>query len=168
MMNTNKTTSKTAISRQLKGISYTAYKAIVTHEEKLASGKPAPIADLVAALTPCFTAYGIDTADEGKVMILLQRLVSFGVKDGQKGWKVLSVGTFRNVLKDWTDDTKGIGTARPVFSKNDKSDPTAKAEKPAKAKKLTKAELEAKVIELNTLVEKLTARTPAADAIAAD
>lgn len=134
-----KTDKKTAA--QLKTLSYNAYKAIVLYEEQLSAGSNPSLDDLTKAIGSCLRAYGMKDWDKsGTVLMLLQRLVSFGKKDGNTGWKVLGVSTFRKQMTTWAETVEGKGV---IYSKNDKNDPSApKAEK---AKKPTKADLEAEL-----------------------
>lgn len=137
-----KTDKKTAA--QLKTLSYNAYKAIVLYEEQLSAGSNPSLDDLTKAIGSCLRAYGMKDWDKsGTVLMLLQRLVSFGKRDGNTGWKVLGVTTFRKQMTTWAETVEGKGV---IYSKNDKKDPSApKAEK---AKKPTKADLEAELAAL--------------------
>lgn len=137
-----KTDKKTAA--QLKTLSYNAYKAIVLYEEQLSAGSNPSLDDLTKAIGSCLRAYGMKDWDKsGTVLMLLQRLVSFGKRDGNTGWKVLGVTTFRKQMTTWAETVEGKGV---IYSKNDKKDPSAP--KTEKAKKPTKADLEAELAAL--------------------
>ena len=134
-----KTDKKTAA--QLKTLSYNAYKAIVLYEEQLSAGSNPSLDDLTKAIGSCLRAYGMKDWDKsGTVLMLLQRLVSFGKRDGNTGWKVLGVTTFRKQMTTWAETVEGKGV---IYDKKDPSAPKAE-----KAKKPTKADLEAELAAL--------------------
>ena len=134
---TNATTAMTAA--EFKQKSYDAYLVYVAFIE----GKQG-ISETVEALSPLMAVYGLELTADNLANLLTVKLTSYG--------KVKSISTFRAFVKGaWKDVA-----AAPIHSNAGRNPADAKPS--AKAKKPTKAELEA---ELETLRAQMAALTKA-------
>ena len=129
---TSNTTSEVMNAKEFKQKSYDAYLAYVDFIE----GKKS-ISETVDALSPLMAAYGL--------ILTLENLAN-GKDKGEQAKKVKSISTFRAFVKGGWKDVK----AAPVHSNAGKNPADVKTS--AKAKKPTKADMEAKIAELEALL----------------
>lgn len=144
---TNTTTVNTMSAAEFKQQSYNAYLSYVSFIE----GK-STIQDTVTALSPLMSAYGFTLTVDNLANLLTVRMTAYGKDKGEKAKKVKSIATFRAFVKGGWNEVKSA----PVHSNAGKNPADAK---PAKAKKPTKAQLEA---EIETLRARLAATEPQA------
>lgn len=144
---TNATTSEAMNAKEFKQKSYDAYLAYVEFIE----GKKS-IIETVDALSPLMTAYGFALTVDNLANLLTVKMTAFGKDKGEQAKKVKSISTFRAFIKGGWKDVE----AAPVHSSAGKNPADAKVSD--KAKKPTKAELEAEIEQLRA---QLTAKAAA-------
>lgn len=142
---TSATTAMTAA--EFKQKSYDAYLVYVAFIE----GKQG-ISETVEALSPLMAVYGLELTADNLANLLTVKMTAYGKDKGEQAKKVKSISTFRAFIKGGWKDV----AAAPVHSNAGKNPADAKPS--AKAKKPTKAELEA---ELETLRAQMAALTKA-------
>lgn len=150
----NTKTTKTALAttapmsaQEFKQKSYDAYLSYVAFIEGNKS-----IDETLSDLSPLMTAYGFALTIDNLANVLTVKMTAYGKDKGEQAKKVKSIATFRAFVKGgWAEVT-----AAPVHSNAGKN-PADTASK-AKAKGPTKADLEARVRELEAL---LSASKPA-------
>ena len=145
MKNTSTTTSTTTsdvmTAKEFKQKSYDAYLVYVDFIE----GKKS-ISETVDALSPLMAVYGLSLTLENLANLLTVKMTAYGKDKGEQAKKVKSISTFRAFVKGGWKDVK----AAPVHSNAGKNPADVKTS--AKAKKPTKAEMEAKIAELEALL----------------
>ena len=138
---TSNTTSEVMNAKEFKQKSYDAYLAYVDFIE----GKKS-ISETVDALSPLMAAYGLILTLENLANLLTVKMTAYGKDKGEQAKKVKSISTFRAFVKGGWKDVK----AAPVHSNAGKNPADVKTT--VKAKKPTKAEMEAKIAELEALL----------------
>ena len=138
---TSNTTSEVMNAKEFKQKSYDAYLAYVDFIE----GKKS-ISETVDALSPLMAAYGLILTLENLANLLTVKMTAYGKDKGEQAKKVKSISTFRAFVKGGWKDVK----AAPVHSNAGKNPADVKTS--AKAKKPTKADMEAKIAELEALL----------------
>ena len=134
-------------AQEFKQKSYDAYLSYVAFIEGNKS-----IDETLSDLSPLMTAYGFALTIDNLANVLTVKMTAYGKDKGEQAKKVKSIATFRAFVKGgWVEVT-----AAPVHSNAGKN-PADTASK-AKAKGPTKADLEARVRELEAL---LSASKPA-------
>ena len=128
-------------AKEFKQKSYDAYLAYVDFIE----GKKS-ISETVDALSPLMAAYGLILTLENLANLLTVKMTAYGKDKGEQAKKVKSISTFRAFVKGGWKDVK----AAPVHSNAGKNPADVKTS--AKAKKPTKADMEAKIAELEALL----------------
>lgn len=151
------TTASPMTAQEFKQKSYDSYLAYVAFIEGEKSS-----AETVEALSPLMSAYGFALTVDNLGNLLTVKMTAFGKDKGEQAKKVKSISTFRAFVKGGWKDV----AAAPVHSNAGKNPADAK---PAKAKGPTKADLEARVHELEALLSasKPTESTPAVEEDAA-
>ena len=140
-------TSTAMTAAEFKQKSYDAYLAYVAFIE----GNQG-ISETVEALAPLMAVYGLELTADNLANLLTVKMTAYGKDKGEQAKKVKSISTFRAFIKGGWKDV----AAAPVHSNAGKNPADAKPS--AKAKKPTKAELEA---ELETLRAQMAALTKA-------
>ena len=138
---TSNTTSEVMNAKEFKQKSNDAYLAYVDFIE----GKKS-ISETVDALSPLMAAYGLILTLENLANLLTVKMTAYGKDKGEQAKKVKSISTFRAFVKGGWKDVK----AAPVHSNAGKNPADVKTS--AKAKKPTKADMEAKIAELEALL----------------
>ena len=138
---TSNTTSEVMNAKEFKQKSYDAYLAYVDFIE----GKKS-ISETVDALSPLMAAYGLILTLENLANLLTVKMTAYGKDKGEQAKKVKSISTVRAFVKGGWKDVK----AAPVHSNAGKNPADVKTS--AKAKKPTKADMEAKIAELEALL----------------
>lgn len=138
---TSNITSEVMNAKEFKQKSYDAYLAYVDFIE----GKKS-ISETVDALSPLMAAYGLILTLENLANLLTVKMTAYGKDKGEQAKKVKSISTFRAFVKGGWKDVK----AAPVHSNAGKNPADVKTS--AKAKKPTKADMEAKIAELEALL----------------
>lgn len=141
------TTTSTMTAAEFKQKSYDAYLAYVGFIE----GKKS-ISETVEALSPLMSAYGLELTADNLANLLTVKMTAYGKDKGEQAKKVKSIATFRSFVKGGWQDV----AAAPVHSNAGKNPADVKTSE--KAKKPTKAELEA---ELETLRAQMAAMVKA-------
>ncbi len=131
---TSTTTSTIMSAQEFKQKSYDAYLSYVAFID----GKKSA-ADTVTDLSPLMTAYGFTLTIDNLGNLLTVKMTAFGKDKGEQAKKVKSISTFRAFVKGGWKDVQNA----PVHSSAGKNPADAKVN--AKAKKPTKAELEAEI-----------------------
>ena len=144
---TANTTSEVMTAKEFKQKSYDAYLAYVSFIEGAKS-----ITETVDALSSLMTAYGFVLTVDNLANLLTVKMTAFGKDKGEQAKKVKSISTFRAFVKGGWKDVE----AAPVHSNAGKNPADAKTSE--KAKKPTKAELEAEIEQLRA---QLTAKAAA-------
>ena len=126
---------------EFKQKSYDAYLVYVDFIE----GKKS-ISETVDALSPLMAVYGLSLTLENLANLLTVKMTAYGKDKGEQAKKVKSISTFRAFVKGGWKDVE----AAPVHSNAGKNPADVKTT--AKAKKPTKAEMEAKIAELEALL----------------
>ena len=137
----NTTTSEVMTAKEFKQKSYDAYLVYVDFIE----GKKS-ISETVDALSPLMAVYGLSLTLENLANLLTVKMTAYGKDKGEQAKKVKSISTFRAFVKGGWKDVE----AAPVHSNAGKNPADVKTT--AKAKKPTKAEMEAKIAELEALL----------------
>lgn len=128
-------------AQEFKRKSYDAYLSYVAFIE----GKKS-IAETLSDLSPLMTAYGFALTIDNLANTLTVKMTAYGKDKGEQAKKVKSIATFRAFVKGgWAEVA-----AAPVHSNAGKN-PADSASK-SKAKGPTKADLEARVRELEALI----------------
>lgn len=148
---TNATTSTTMTAVEFKQKSYDAYLVYVSFIE----GKKS-ITETVEALSPLMSAYGYALSVDNLANTLTVKMTAFGKDKGEVAKKVKSISTFRAFVKGGWKDVQ----VAPVHSNAGKN--PAEVKTSAKAKKPTKAELEAKIAEMEALLAAMSTEKKAA------
>ena len=154
-------TSAPMTAQEFKQKSYDAYLSYVAFIEGNKS-----ISETLADLSPLMTAYGFDLTIDNLANTLTVKMTAFGKDKGEQAKKVKSISTFRSFVKGgWAEVA-----AAPVHSNAGKN--PADSVSKAKAKGPTKADLEARVRELEALIAAnkpadTTTESPATEAKAA-
>ena len=135
--NNNTSASEVMNAKEFKQSSYDAYLAYVAFIE----GKKS-ISETVEALSPLMTAYGFALTVDSLANLLTVKMTAYGKDKGEQAKKVKSISTFRAFVKGGWKDVE----AAPVHSNAGKNPADVKVSE--KAKKPTKAELEAELEQL--------------------
>lgn len=136
---TTTTTAAPLSAAEFRRQSFAAYVAYVD----LIEGK-STVAVAIKSLAPLCALYGLQINAENLVNLLTVRMTAYGTDAGEKARKVKSIATFRAFVKGgWRDVA-----AAPVHSNAGKDPFAAAAKKAAKAKKPTRADLEAELAAL--------------------
>lgn len=138
---TSTTTSEVMTAKEFKQKSYDAYLVYVDFIE----GKKS-ISETVDALSPLMAVYGLSLTLENLANLLTVKMTAYGKDKGEQAKKVKSISTFRAFVKGGWKDVE----AAPVHSNAGKNPADVKTT--VKAKKPTKAEMEAKIAELEALL----------------
>ena len=147
---TTTTTTSPMSAQEFKLKSYNAYLSYVAFIE----GKQS-ITETVEALSPFMSAYGFTLTVDNLANLLTVKMTAYGKDKGEQAKKVKSISTFRAFVKGGWKDV----SAAPVHFSAGKNPADAK---PAKAKKPTKAEMEAEIAQLRSMLAaqaKATAET---------
>lgn len=147
------TTSSIMSAQEFKQKSYDAYLSYVAFID----GKKSA-ADTVADLSPLMTAYGFTLTIDNLANLLTVKMTAFGKDKGEQAKKVKSISTFRAFVKGGWQDVQNA----PVHSNAGKNPADVKTS--AKAKKPTKAELEAEIEALRAQLAATNANTDEAKA----
>lgn len=148
------TTASPMTAQEFKQQSYDAYLAYVAFIEGNKS-----ITETVESLSPLMTAYGFTLTVDNIANLLTVKMTAFGKDKGEVAKKVKSISTFRAFVKGGWKDVE----VAPVHSNAGKNPADTKTT--TKAKGPTKADLEARVRELEAL---LTANKPVESAPATE
>lgn len=138
---TNTTNVTTMNAKEFKQSSYDAYLDYVAFIE----GKKS-IIETVDALSPLMTAYGFNLTVDNLANLLTVKMTAYGKDKGEQAKKVKSIATFRAFVKGGWRDVE----AAPVHSNAGKNPADVKTT--AKAKKPTKAQLEAELEQLRAML----------------
>lgn len=143
----NVTETPAMSAKEFKQASYDAYLAYVAFIEGAKS-----INDTVAAMSSLMSAYGFTLTVDNIANLLTVKMTAYGKDKGEQAKKVKSIATFRAFVKGGWQDV----AAAPVHSNAGKNPADCKTSE--KAKKPTKAELEAQIAALRA---QLAAAVPA-------
>ena len=141
------TTTSPMSAQEFKLKSYNAYLSYVAFIE----GKQSS-AETVEALSPFMSAYGFTLTVDNLANLLTVKMTAYGKDKGEQAKKVKSISTFRAFVKGGWKDV----SAAPVHFSAGKNPADTK---PAKAKKPTKAEMEAEIAQLRSMLAAQTKAT---------